>query len=86
MPDSKASKVSVETETEQTRMIQQWFDELWEDAGEAEMEPELVARIFIQSSIRELVLKNGSQETSRIVSELKQMDEHGAFLAEITLQ
>ena len=86
MPEKKAENPSLDMDLEHSRLIQQWFDELWEDANEAEIAPELVARVFIQSSIRELVLKNGSQETGRIVSELKQMDEHGAFLAEITLQ
>lgn len=71
---------------EKKAVIQQMFFDLWEEAYEQEIDAELVAEILIEGSIRELVAKNGENETSRVLTKLRELDEQGAFLPRITLQ
>lgn len=73
-------------EDEKKAIIQQMFFDLWEDADEQGIEPELVAEILFESALRELVTKNGDGETERMLTRLRQLDEHGAFLPRFTLQ
>lgn len=71
---------------EKKAIILQMFYDLWEEASEQEIEPELVAEILVEGSIRQLVTKNGDGEAGRMLSHLRKLDDHGAFLSRITLQ
>lgn len=71
---------------EKKAIIQQMFLDLWEEAGEQGIEPELIAEILVEASIRELVTKYGDGEADRMLAHLRKLDEHGAFLPQITLQ
>ena len=71
---------------EKKAVIQQMFFDLWEEAYEQGIEAEVVAEILVEGSIRELVAKNGEDESSRILTDLGKLEEQGAFLPRITLQ
>lgn len=71
---------------EKKAIIQQMFADLWDEANEQGIEPELIAEILVENSIRELVTKYGDGETGRMLTRLQKLDEHGAFLPQITLQ
>jgi len=71
---------------EQSEIMQQWFCELWEDAVEQGLDPEIIARVVIEGAVRELVHNSGEKAASRLVTRMKELEEHGAFLSEVTLQ
>jgi len=79
-------KLDALIEREKRAYAREYFCEVWENALEEGIDPEILAEAMIEGALSELAVKNGASEASRLIDQLKELDKLGLFPANRTLQ
>lgn len=86
MNSEDKDKLDVLIEKEKRAYAREYFSEIWENAVDEGIDPEILAEALVEGSLDELVIRFGAGEASKLIAQLQQMDELGMFPAVKTLQ
>ncbi len=79
-------KLDVLIEKEKRAYAREYFREIWESAVDEGIDEEILAEALVEGALDELFIRFGAGEASKLIAQLKQMDELGLFPAGKTLQ
>jgi hypothetical protein len=66
-------------EKETRALAGEFFEEIWDEIEEANLETDVVAEVFIQRTLAKLAASKGDTSASRMVSHFSKLDEMGGL-------
>ncbi len=71
---------------EKRELVRECFREVWEELSLEDIEPDMIAEVFIDSALKRLISERGGQEASKLIAHFKELDEIGFLPGRHTLQ
>ena len=68
-------------ENEKRELVRECFRETWEELRLEDIEPDMIAEIFVDAALKRLISERGGPEASKLIAHFMELDEIG-FLSE----
>ena len=81
VPTNMSASLKRLIENEKRELVRERFHETWEELGLEDIEPDMIAEIFIDAALKRLISERGGKEASKLIAHFKELDEIG-FLSE----
>jgi len=73
-------------ENEKRALIEECFHEVWTELVEEDIDAGLVAEVFAEAVLKRLTVERGSQQASKVIAHLNELDQMGFLPLVRTLQ
>lgn len=73
-------------EKEKRALALECFREVWSELSEEGIDSAVIAEVFVESALKQLVLERGNQRASELLAHFRELDEMGFLPSTRTLQ
>ena len=73
-------------ENEKRSITEQYFHDAWSELTDHDFEPDMIAEVFIEIALKQLVAERGYERASKLLSHLNELDKMGILPNNRTLQ
>lgn len=73
-------------EKEKRALALECFREVWSELSEEGIDSAVIAEVFVESALKQLVLEKGNQRASELLAHFRELDEMGFLPSTRTLQ
>lgn len=78
--------ISVFIDKEMRALACEYFDELWEEVEESNLDQDVIAEVLIERILSKVAASKGEETASKLVTHFSKMDEMGVLAGQRVLQ